>query len=372
METLYGTGFGTKPVYARAARLETENGRPTLDAELLATLARNAERSPEVWAWLGASEGDGTLDIVLVAQDAAFALLTPLPAGLNLVGVVAERPLHFAPAGRENVAIVANVPDALQSIGEGNLLIVDPAQSRVLVEPSAEEFVRLQEFGAKRARVRLGAAHIVARTHSGREVGVYAYATSPEDLWSATDNGADGLYLPAPSVLLPDDDDEAALAGLFSAVEAIGGGNLVVQASPADINVSALLAVAFRCVLHWAVPPAEVDTSLSELRAQLADQVQTEEELGNEAAVPHIALVLTGANDLHTPPADITEADTIIIPDPTAITFEPDVLFGFPPAIVVLPQFYERLDEAVEAGARTVVVSPAQIEEAKNRIRGIE
>ena len=92
MTTLYGTPpetvsdarnrAGDVPpiVYARAAHFfPDETGRHTLSDDLLIEISRRLKR------------GDGPLDIVLLTDDAQRALVSRLPMGLALVGIVAER-----------------------------------------------------------------------------------------------------------------------------------------------------------------------------------------------------------------------------------------------------------------------------------------
>ena len=129
------------------------------------------------------------------------------------------------------------MPNLQKSVAENDLLIVDAHKARVLVEPDAEEFVRLQAE-RHRARVLLGAAHTPAQTQAGRAVPVWASVRSARELSDALAWGADGIVVEAGGDLTgeiayaasfePDENDPfpdvPETMSLLSVVEAVGGG----------------------------------------------------------------------------------------------------------------------------------------------------
>jgi phosphoenolpyruvate-protein kinase (PTS system EI component) len=148
--TLHGVGFGAATVIGRAARLLITDGRATLDETLLGTLAKWRVR-------------EGTeLGLILIAEDAATALLLPLPDGAFLAGVVAQRDASAFLHPPKDVVVVAGVTDALISVGEGQIVLIDGTNGIVRVDPHASEVARVQT--RHKPRVLLGSAHASAFT----------------------------------------------------------------------------------------------------------------------------------------------------------------------------------------------------------------
>ena len=120
-----------RAVLGRAAYLKVEGGRPTLTEETLAFLLERARLE------------EGEIRLILVADDPLYALWMPLPGDAILVGVVAEREASAPLNPLTDLAILTGVEGARQQIEEGHILLVDPAQNRVFVEPSADEVLRV-------------------------------------------------------------------------------------------------------------------------------------------------------------------------------------------------------------------------------------
>lgn len=345
-------------MYARAARLDSLNGRPTLDPDLLAIAVRFAD-NPE-----------DHLDIVLVADDAALALLTPLPTGLSLVGVVAERPIAQVPRGAEGIAVISGVSEAREAIAEGNLLILDPERGRVLIEPEAQEFARLQEEGVQRVRVMVGAAYTPARTHGGQEVPVFARVENDADMEAAFTQGADGLLFVAPSPLLGED-EALTLSNLLFAADAMGGGDILVRATPDAIDLSVLLQTAPRCRLRWVVSLDDTDMTARELQAALNTHAEDLLENGIWAAPPALTLVFDSVQAAETAdPTDLLDAGDILLPATSDL--EANILLHLPATRLDLGDSLDLVPDAILAGARALIVPALHVAETKDRVREVE
>ncbi len=367
MTFLQGTGTvsGTMPVLATAARLDDSSGRFTLSDSVLALAARRRRR------------GDGPLDTVLIASDAAHALLLRLPPAFTLVGVVAEKSLAFVPPA-EGIALVSGVDDALSAIQDSDWVIVDPARGRVVVNPQAQEIARLQNARHLRPSVLLGASHTPARTLGGRTISVWARVDRAEDLESALANGADGILIDENSELLTlpadfEDTDEVMLKQLMMAADAMGAGEVCIAAGMEIVHPRTIVTLAARCRLSWAVPPEKLPFPVSEMYRELNSLIDAEEDDGRAAFLPRLAAIVSKA-------PEISGAD-----DPSLLDFDealwiaktlPDSAGFLPPVVrVVLPypmKDFGTLEAALAMGIIGVVVSPDEIEAAKNTIRQAE
>ena len=350
---LFGTGetSGKQAVFARAALLHDSGGRATLDGDLLVAVARRLKR------------GEGDMDVILVADDAAQALLLRVPMGLHLVGVVAEKELAFAPSG-EDVTVIGGVTGAREKIIDGNLLIIDPDGKRVLVEPDADEFARLQAL-PHRPRVLLGAAHIPAFTQDGRAVAVWALVATFADIETAQRQGADGLLVAAPGEIISADDSEATLANLLRVVELTGGGDLCIAAALDVFDLEVAAQIAEQTTLRWAIPAGDLPMTVADLRADLAPSDDISGETAKPPPLPRLvgdfratfdALPdLTGWDDALVSPAHVAD---LTLPD----------TFDLPPLWVALSDL-DAIPQMVAVGAAGLVVAPDQIAGAKDFIR---
>ncbi len=356
MNTLYGRGNTALPVYARAAQVAIENGRPTLDPTLLVTAANYLRR------------GDGTLDVVLVVEDAGMGLWMPLPSSLNLVGVVAERELSGDPG--TTLPIISGVTGALTMIQEGNLLILDPERDCVLVEPEAGEFVRLQEAHFLKRRVLLGGGHVPAHTQGGRVVEVWAGVRDFADVESALLKGADGILVDGSGDILPeeaDTDPEAARARVLRLADAIGGGDVCIMAAFDAIDLMDMTVLAARSTLRWSWMPSALPVPLEAFQAELeavADEVREE---GERAAVPTLSAALFHLDEF--PQENPPPFDEVLLTYAHSEELTPGAAFSLPPLRVLLSDDLSLLPEAVAAGAIGVIVTPALVEVAKDMIR---
>jgi hypothetical protein len=356
---MWGRGAGgSDPVYARAALLHDDGGRPTLDGDLLSLTFKRLKR------------GEGDLDIVLVTQDPAQALLLHLPSGLALAGVVAERELapSVLPDG-SRVAVVSGVTGAREQIAEGDLIIVDAERGQVIVEPEAGEFVRLQAERGHRPRVLLGAAHVPAQTQGGRIVPVWAEVRTRAEAEAAVESGADGLVVVPGGDLLPGDeeDPDAVLPRLLAVAEAVGGGDLVLAASPDLLDPLDVVRLAPRARLRWALDPDALPLPLSDLRAELAALAAEETDSLRAAAVPPLAAERTTL----VPAEDLSGWDEVLLPAGVVADLSLTDTFSLPPLRARMGTDLDLLPGAV-AVAVGLIVPAAEVESAKEMVRAQE
>ncbi|MBC8103339.1 MAG: hypothetical protein H7Z41_12240 [Cytophagales bacterium] len=373
MSVLLGRGSlsGAMPVLATAALLGDASGRYTLSDSILALAARRVRR------------GDGPLDTVLVANDAAHALLLRLPSEFSLVGVIAEQSLAFVPPA-DGIALVSGVAEALSEIRDGDWVIVDPTRGRIVVSPQAEEIARLQNARYLRPSVLLGAAHTPARTLTGRTVAVWAQVSTLEEVQSALANGADGILIGEDSQLLAvggegeegedteQDTDEAMFGLLRQAADAMGGGEVCIAAGVEAIHPRTIVALAALCRLSWAMRPDSLPFSIAELFGEMNDLIDAEEDEGRRAALPRLAAVVSEA-----PEGSGADDPSLVDFDEALWTAEtlPNFAGFLPPVLRVVlakPEDQNVMETVLSLGATGIVVAASQIERAKDSIRQVE
>jgi len=357
------TGFGTgkrDPIYARAAVLGDDAGRPTIEAALLTDAYRRYK------------QGDDATDLILVAADAALALLVPLPPGLTLAGIVAEQ--MVAAGFSSPLPTVSGVGSATRQIADGELLILDAESGRVLIEPAPEEFVRLQTE-RRRPRILLGDRHMPAQTQSGRVVDVWAAVQDPAGLEAAFAGGADGLLITSPEAFLPEDEDGVMdAAPLLRIAERIGGGPLAILADPEEIDPAVLLAVAPRADLRWVLRPERLDQSPEELRIDLGSFGRAQDDDADQNSTPMTPQSTTELPQLgallSTSDATTSAFEELYLPASEIIDWTMADTFDLPPLRILLDDGdIDGLKRAVLIGAAGVAVSPDRIAETKDFIR---
>jgi hypothetical protein len=347
MMTLEGRGYGSAPVYAPAAVLGDSDGRPTLPTDLLTLALRNIRL------------GNEPQDVVLVAENAAIALLTPLPPGLTLAGVVAEQ--DMPPPANTRLSVVTGVSGAREALESAALVVLDPARGRVLVDPEASEIVRLQEE-THRARYLLGAAHTPAATQSGREITVWATLLYRGEIPGALEEGADGIVVQPFGDLLVG--GEEMVRELQSAAEIIGGGDVTLIAGPDLLTPAMAVALASRCRLRWALSRHDLSVRVADLRKELDTLVAEERTAGRIVARP---LLVGYAADLTDP--ETTHFDELLMEAEEIASLSAEQALSLPPFRAVLGEALEYLPAAVNAGAAGVIVLPDRVAEAKEIIR---
>ncbi|WP_309713652.1 hypothetical protein [Armatimonas sp.] len=340
MKTLTGQGFGKGHAMGRAAKISLESGRATLDESLLGQIDKWRKRE------------DVPMALVLVAEDPATALLLPLPDGAILSGVVSERLPSRPPQLPEGIALLAGVDDALLSIGEGELLLLEPERGRLSVEPSAYEIVRLQ--AKHQPRVLLDEPNFPAYTTEGIAVAVWGEATTLKEAEEAMTAGAEGLLLTGESW------DEASL---WATQSLVGGGDLALALPFDALDPEEIVRLAARAKLRWCLDPASLSVPVETLREELTELVQALEDENQRAAMPRLASCggsVPGFEDI------IALTGDFDAPDPDILPWEQ------PPLYVRIEAVFDQLiglEEALERGVTGVIVAAHAIAEVKEKIR---
>ncbi len=169
---------------------------------------------------------------------------------------------------------------------------------------------------APKKRLYLDEGHLIAHTLDGRAIQVFAQVTSSEALETAQANGADALYVPFGSPLLPADGDEDTQRNALMNLIQQAGGKPLLLADDYALSANLLLEAAVKADLTIACPlmphlealgVGEFGQELNEARADcLANDMICD--------VPRLAV--------HLP----LEFDLLPLDDPEAATFFMDRL----------------------------------------------
>jgi phosphotransferase system enzyme I (PtsI) len=203
-------------------RSRSEDVRQVVERVLKALAGGEAGTLPKLPA-LRKGEGDAADRVVLVARDLAPADMLHLKdrADLDLAGFVTElggATSHTAILARSlGVPAVLGLADARNAVQEGDLVIVDADEGRLIIEPDAEQLAgyrqRVKAAAEARAELRKLKGKI-ARTKDGIAIELLANIELPGDARDALEAGADGIGLFRTEFLfmnrdrLPDEDEQ--------------------------------------------------------------------------------------------------------------------------------------------------------------------
>ena len=275
MARLRGEGLGTGLALGTAAVVRMRNGIPMLPevperiAQLLAS--RRLTETPEV---------------VLIAPDYRTALA--VSGSLSWGKVVAIAAEH---AEEDSVVppfpAVVNVSNLAGSVRDDVLILVDARNGVVLVDPDP---VYLGQYTSEHARIaprhrfHLEETHLPAQTQDGRAFQVIAAVTSQLEIGSALEQGADALFVPFDSALLPLFVDAAARKRLLFELVDRAAGKPLIFFDEYSIEPLDLLVAGAQADITVIVPPREgvPGLGLSEWTAQIqeAQEVCLENEIG--------------------------------------------------------------------------------------------
>jgi len=323
MMTLVGNGTGQRPVLGWAVNVTYLDRRPTIDTATIARLRKSIEVD------------ETALDIVLVVDRIDVGLWMPLPLGSTLVGIVTQQPFPVDIQNPLDIPCVhvSELPD--EAIADGMLVLVDPLRNLVLVEPTADELVRIQI--TRKTRYAIGDGHIPVHTRGGVNIPIYAEIATESDIAVSLSQGADGLVILADTALTSWDAclatgsqvwvaaelntalDRTGTTGWVTSPNNVAGGRLAFQTAVSDvirakgIVVPPLRIVDVRCDAHFVLPEDAADNLLCDLDTLPIDILSTPPcwvVLTTSFDAP--AAVIGGAAGLVVPAAAIAETKDIL------------------------------------------------------------
>ena len=306
-------------------------------------------------------------EAVIVSDNLEMGLSARIP-GINIIGVASE---SYEDMLDQQIAIpcVIGLPGLLESVNEGNIIIVDGNKGVVHIDPDPQTLIHYQELEERKIsshRIFVSSEHIPARTQTGHTVNVYAYITDESEVDGAMETGADGLivdlrdFLGDPTQYCESILRTAAGLPIFFIMD------LYVEEA---LRTAMWLGVSGQITL--ALSPVSFDIRVNEIEPMLIAM-----DNDPEATSINIGTILEGdfqSEDIKAYPLLIDLRDSPLLSEPDLEQQVnlwsgdmDDVLL-----VLILGDQISALEPLVNAGARCVAVAPNLISEAKYAIRSV-
>ncbi len=367
-----------KPVYpgsalGTAAVIRSAQGIPFLPAPVIDQMAlagHGARQEP--------------LDLVLVTDDYSLAAGMHLP-GHNVVAILCDQ--YDSAAKQLQVPTVVDLQGITEKAKDYDLVLVDAESGVVLLDPDGVTlslYQAEQERISPRRRLFLDYTHQAVRTSDGREIRVLGRLQTTADIGRAMESGADGLFVPTASAVLPPHmDDEAQHETLLALGEECSGKAITVAGDAQTVSIPSLLRAATRTEYTLAVPLASGLPAFAGLLDYIAEArgYAIEEQLPIGPVKIAGVLSLTDAAKVDLSEFNLTRLIVVLpaeglqschnlIAALDALVVEAANLML--PLEVVLPSPTESdLHALIGVGVAGVVVDPAHIQSAKSLIRTV-
>lgn len=313
-------------------------------------------------------------EAVVVCDNPTLGYALKIP-GIRTIAVASE-----ADADIEELSIdvpcVTGLPNLLDSITEGVILIVDGNKGVVYIDPDVQTLIHYQQVVEQdsRQKVFVASAHIPAQTQRGEMVMVYGYVTTDKEVDQAIEQGADGLFIDIPGP------DANTYEHYQSLLQIAAGKSLaiVVESSPYELLRAAMRYAApeqitllvrlsdFDYILgeiESAMQNVEVEAFLNDLAPPVANLglLALETDYSEEVPVTYHRAV-----DLRK--SDILE-DTL---DDLQLRLEKWVESRNPEEVIlIIGDGTEVVSALVEIGARCLAVKSDRVADAKYAIRSV-
>ncbi len=291
-------------------------------------------------------------EAILACDTLQFGATVRIP-GINLIGIAAE-----SPADMElelNIPCVIGVVGLLQSVSEGDILIVDGNKGRLHIDPDPSTLIHYQHAEEQRnlrEKVFISSEHIPARTQTGEVVYVYAIVANQSQLTEALNSGADGILVDFRNV----DTDPDALAAAVLREVAGKPISFVIEYGCEDVLRAAMTYCTPGQLTLSAPNPdllaSQVEYALDRivLEALQLDIDPPKVELGSYCAA-----------------ADVQEHAAVVDCREGLCSVDPDE-----PVVVIIGEQMGLIENVVRAGVRRIAVDRRFVAEAKQGILTIE
>lgn len=374
MIRLVGKGIAPGVVIGRAAAMRMPSGIPILPASVVSALTKTRGRVPP-----------DPVEVILFSDSCQAAASLPLPWA-HVVGIAAG---DMPPEGLAlNVPAVGNLPDLLESVADDDLVLIDGNHGVVLVDPDSRSLAAYQadiERRSVRHRWYVDWANQPVRTIDGREIHVIARTTTIEEVAMAIGAGADAIYVPPRSALLPpemEDDDQYQV--ILDIASLAVGKPVTIAGDALSVSLAALLRGALRAELGLAVPVGSGMDGSSDIAAQI--DATREELTASEVAFDSVRIGgrLRVGSETQVSVSDLllercvvelprmgALADTKTLAELDAIVV--DASHALVPVELVLDDTDHRwVEAAVGLGVAGLIVSSDQVQAVKETIRNLD
>ncbi len=292
-------------------------------------------------------------EAILACDTLQFGSTVRIP-GITLVGIVAESPADVE--FELNIPCVIGAVGLLQSVSEGDILIVDGNKGRVHIDPDPSTLIHYQHAEEQRnlrEKVFISSEHIPSRTQTGEVIYVYAVVENQSQLTEALSSGADGILVDLRNV----DTDPDALAGIV--LREVAG-------KPVCFVIEYGCEEVLRAAMTYCTPGqltlASSNPDLLSSQVEYALDRIVLEALQLDIDPPDVELgSYCAAGD------DVQERIAVVDCRDGACTVDPDE-----PAVVIVWEQMGLIEAMVRSGARRIAVDRRFVARAKQAILTIE
>ncbi len=365
MITIQGKATKEGFAIATAAKVDTKNGingvSPVLLQQGINALKRNLipRDYPEA---------------AMACDTLVMGMSLKIP-GVNTVAIAAESDAQV-PGLESSVPCVIGLTGLLDSLCDGDILIVDGNKGIVHIDPDPKTLAHYQQIEVAHEHAHklfIASEHIPARTQTGEVVYIYGCVGSEAELLEALDGGADALCVDARDQR----PDEFYLAVLHAAA----GKQVIFEVGWADD-------VLLRAVMNFAAPNQVslvfplVDFDMRSLEAQLVIQNLTEEALLRDIEPPQVLFGAFARDDEVLHGNNVEEpARQVIDLRKSSLVESADKLSDILPVwigdrdagdvVLVMGDRIRALENLIKAGARSIAIDPKLVGAAKFVVKSV-
>ena len=305
-------------------------------------------------------------EAVIVSDNLAMGLSARIP-GINIIGVASES-FEDMPDQQIGIPCVTGLPGLLDSVNEGNIIIVDGNKGIVHIDPDPQTLIHYQELEERKLsshRIFVSSEHIPAKTQTGHTINVYAYIADEPEVNNAMESGADGLIIDLREHL---GDPTQYCESILRTAAGIPVFFIIDLYAEEALRTSMWLGVSGQVTLAFS--PTSFDIRVNEIETMLIAM-----DNNPEATSVNIGTILEGdfsSEDIGAYPLLIDLRNSPLLMeqelDQQVKLWSGDMDEEL---LVLILDDLTKLEPLVNAGARCVAVAPNLISEAKYAIRSI-
>ncbi|MCE5197571.1 hypothetical protein LLG39_01185 [bacterium] len=135
-------------------------------------------------------------EAVVICDNMVMGVSLRIP-GVSTIGIAAQADVDI-PGINPDVPCVLGAENLLDSVSNGDIVIIDGNSGTVHIDPDPQTIMHYQQIETQResvSKIFISSEHIPARTQAGEMVCVYAYIANEGEVDQALSEGADGLLM---------------------------------------------------------------------------------------------------------------------------------------------------------------------------------
>ncbi|MCX6345207.1 MAG: hypothetical protein NT018_09035 [Armatimonadetes bacterium] len=307
-------------------------------------------------------------EVVVACDNVVMGISMKLP-GINTIGIAAQTDMDV-PGLDVDLPCVIGLPGLLDGVGQGSLMIIDGNKGVVHIDPDPHiiiHYQHIEEDRQSRSKVFIASEHIPARTQAGETVYVYAYITNEGEVEQALDEGADGLLVDLRG-------SEADVTQFYKALIRAAPGKPIVFG--VDSSCKALMEAAADYAAPGQVTVAFPTKSFDELYPEVVAAIKADPD----AVHVKIGCMVKGSESCI---SGVLVNGCVVDMRKSPLLKDPDIqdlalkvvgwIDGRDPetAILVMGKQIDSAERLIEAGTRSLAVSPYKVGAMKYKIRAM-